>query len=52
MVDWNFLNQVLELMGFGSTWCGRINQRVSIASMSLIINGSPSNLFGMHKGLR
>ena len=52
MVDWNFLNQVLELMGFGSRWRGWINQCVFTISMSLIINGSPLNPFRMHKGLR
>ena len=52
MVDWNFLDHVLESMGFCSTMQGWIHQCISTTSMSLIINGSLSNPFKMHKGLR
>ena len=51
-VSWNFLDQVLDCMGFGSKWRNWIQHFVSTASMLILINGSPSFPFKIHRGLR
>ncbi|XP_039003080.1 uncharacterized protein LOC120129709 [Hibiscus syriacus] len=39
-------------MGFGSRWCSWISECLSTASISILVNGSPSKEFPMDKGLR
>jgi len=51
-VDWAALDSVMEVMGFGLKWRHWISQCLSTASISLIINGSPSKPFKMERGIR
>ncbi|GKC63410.1 RNA-directed DNA polymerase, eukaryota [Tanacetum coccineum] len=51
-VNWNFLLDVMRQMGFGSKWRTWIASCLSSASISCMINGSPSNEFKMERGLR
>ena len=51
-VNWNFLEQVMEKLGFGRTWIKWIMNIVTTASMSILLNGSPLKPFKMEKGLR
>ena len=51
-VNWNFLKQVMEKLGFGRRWIRWIMDCVSTASMSILLNGSPLKPFKMEKGLR
>ena len=51
-VRWDFLDKVLEMMGFGEKWRRWIGVCVSTASMSILINGSPSLPFKLKRGLR
>ncbi|KAL4278435.1 hypothetical protein GQ457_03G038090 [Hibiscus cannabinus] len=51
-VDWGFLMFVMEKMGFGPTWLKWIYCCLSTASISVLINGSPSNAFSIGRGLR
>ena len=51
-IDWSALQMVLHEMGFGDKWRSWISQCVSTASISIIINGSPSKPFKMGRGLR
>ncbi|XP_016195831.1 uncharacterized protein LOC107636871 [Arachis ipaensis] len=51
-VKWKFVDIVLQKMGFGQRWRGWIKECVCTASMSLLINGSPSKSFKMEWDLR
>ena len=51
-LNWKFLLLVLREMGFGNKWIGWIQWRISMASFSVIINGSPVGFFKSSRGLR
>ena len=51
-IDWDSLDMVMVTMGFGTKWRRWISQCLSTASVSLIINGSPSKPFKMERGIR
>ena len=51
-VRWSFLDHVLDCMGFGSKWRSWVGHCVTSASMSILVNGSPSAPFKMNRGLR
>lgn len=44
-ISWKFLVHMLETMGFGSKWRGWINQCLFNASISVLVNGSPTTQF-------
>ncbi|GJV79118.1 RNA-directed DNA polymerase, eukaryota [Tanacetum coccineum] len=48
----NFLIDVLEAFGFGSTWCNWIRGIFCYAKASILVNGSPSDEFHLHCGLK
>ena len=51
-VQWNFLLAIMARMGFGEKWCGWIRQCISDPKVSILVNGSPTEEFYMHRGLR
>ncbi|GKC89097.1 putative RNA-directed DNA polymerase [Tanacetum coccineum] len=51
-VNWNFLLDIMRQMGFGHKWRNWIASFLSSTSISVLINGSPSNEFFMERGLR
>ncbi|GJR24032.1 putative RNA-directed DNA polymerase [Tanacetum coccineum] len=51
-VNWGFLLDVMRQMGFGVKWRKWILSCLSSASISVLINGSPSSEFKMERGLR
>lgn len=51
-VNWSFLRLVMVKLGFGNMWINWIMNCVSLASMSILLNGSPLKPFKMEKGLR
>ena len=52
LVNWSFLELVMEKLGFGRKWIRWIMNCVSSASMCILLNGSPLKPFKMEKGLR
>ncbi|GJY28925.1 RNA-directed DNA polymerase, eukaryota [Tanacetum coccineum] len=50
--DADYLIDVLEAFGFGSTWCNWIRGTFSSAKASILVNGSPSKEFSIHRGLK
>ena len=51
-VDWLFLEAIMAKMGFGERWRKWIMACISTASLSVLINGTPSRQFKSNKGLR
>ena len=51
-VSWKYLDWVLEQMNFPLKWREWIRSCTMSASASLLINGSPSDPFKLHRGLR
>ncbi|KAE8685834.1 bromodomain and WD repeat-containing protein 3-like isoform X4 [Hibiscus syriacus] len=51
-VEWPILIRIMSEMGFGKRWLSWISQCISTASISVLVNGSPSEEFHMAKGLR
>ncbi|GJS39763.1 putative RNA-directed DNA polymerase, eukaryota [Tanacetum coccineum] len=51
-VNWKFLLNVMRQMGFGLKWRKWIYSCLASASISIIINSSPTKEFKMERGLR
>jgi hypothetical protein len=50
-VGWGFLEEVMRRMGFDNKWIYLVIQCVTIVSYSIIVNGSPSEIFYPSRGL-
>nr|GEX86491.1 cysteine-rich receptor-like protein kinase [Tanacetum cinerariifolium] len=48
-INWNFLQDVMRKMGFMVRWRKWIGAYLSLASISVLVNGSPSNEFKMKR---
>ncbi|GJR03349.1 RNA-directed DNA polymerase, eukaryota [Tanacetum coccineum] len=51
-VRWEYLIDVLKAFGFGSKWCQWIQGTFCFAKASILVNGSPTNEFQFHRGLK
>lgn len=51
-VQWGALLEIMEAMGFSDKWHGWIQQCVSTARMTVLVNGTLTKEFEMKKGLR
>ena len=51
-VDWKFLHYMLGRMGFGEKWRKWIQECISLAWFSILLNGSPNGYFQADRGLR
>ncbi|GKV46286.1 hypothetical protein SLEP1_g53278 [Rubroshorea leprosula] len=51
-VDWDFLDWMMDRMGFGVKWRKWIRECLSTAKISILLNGSPTSEFSVSKGLR
>lgn len=49
-VNWNFLDYILDRMGFGSKWINWISFCLHSSLFSLLINGSPAGFLGGSEG--
>ena len=51
-VKWSFVDRILEVMRFGNKWKRMIRYCITLASLSIFINVSPTASSKMEKGLR
>ncbi|GLU22472.1 hypothetical protein SLE2022_385450 [Rubroshorea leprosula] len=51
-VDWGYLDKMLSYLGFGEKWRSWIKECLRSASISILVNGSPTEEFNMQRGLR
>ncbi|XP_071687414.1 uncharacterized protein [Rutidosis leptorrhynchoides] len=51
-LKWKFLFDIMRLMGFGSRWIKWIFSCLRYASISVLVNGSPTKEFKLEKGVR
>ncbi|XP_058784431.1 uncharacterized protein LOC131659235 [Vicia villosa] len=51
-VKWKFLRYKLKRMGFGDKWMKWMELLIFNSKISLLVNGSPTKEFFVHKGLR
>ena len=51
-LNWDFLLQVMEKMGFGKKWLIWIRWCISMAYFSVLVNGTSSGYFQSSRGLR
>ncbi|KAJ9544401.1 hypothetical protein OSB04_024108 [Centaurea solstitialis] len=51
-IRWNFLWEILDQMNFGRRWISWIKGIICTAKVSVLVNGSPTNQFGLEKGVR
>lgn len=42
ILNWDFIDHVLDLMGFGKTWRRWTMECITTASVSILVNGSPT----------
>lgn len=50
--EWNFLMEIMKKLGFSETWCNMVFQCISTTSLSVLLNGSPTEFFKPTRGLR
>ncbi|XP_071713248.1 uncharacterized protein [Rutidosis leptorrhynchoides] len=51
-IDWDFLMEVMKSMGFRNKWRDWILTCMKLASISVLVNGSPTNEFSLGRGFR
>ncbi|PNX58895.1 BTB/POZ domain-containing protein, partial [Trifolium pratense] len=51
-INWNYLERMMVKMGFTEKWMSWMRACIFNSSMSVLVNGSPSQDFTVGKGLR
>lgn len=51
IVSYDCLRSIMRLMGFGAIWLGWVKACEFFSSLSILVNGSPTNHFQAHRGL-
>ncbi|GJY48504.1 RNA-directed DNA polymerase, eukaryota, reverse transcriptase zinc-binding domain protein [Tanacetum coccineum] len=51
-LNWNYLDHILDSLGFGLKWRSWIKTYISSSRASILVNGSPTSEFSINLGLR
>ena len=51
-VSWSFLLEILQHLGFGTTWCNLVSRLLTTASTRILVNGEPGEVIRHQRGLR
>ena len=51
-IEWNYLQKLMEKMGFCSRWIGLIMECVRTISYSILVNSDPKGLIKLTRGIR
>nr|GEW44049.1 cysteine-rich receptor-like protein kinase [Tanacetum cinerariifolium] len=51
-VNWEFLEDIMQQMGFGRKWCVWIRACLGSATSSVLVNRSPTKEFALERGIR
>jgi len=51
-VSWEYLDEIMEYMGFGIKWREMIHECLSGSKLAVLINGSPSKELSVGRGIR
>nr|GFA49941.1 putative RNA-directed DNA polymerase, eukaryota, reverse transcriptase zinc-binding domain protein [Tanacetum cinerariifolium] len=52
VLEWGFLFEIIEKIGFCSKWCKWVDSCLKSASISILVNCSPTKEFLMERGVR
>ncbi|GJX47850.1 transposon TX1 [Tanacetum coccineum] len=52
IINWRFLLDIMKRMGFEEKWCKWVDSCLRSSSMSILVNGSPSEEFVFERGVR
>ncbi|GKG02295.1 cysteine-rich receptor-like protein kinase, partial [Tanacetum coccineum] len=51
-INWRFLLGIMRIMGFCNKWIKWVDTCIRSSSMSILVNGYPSEEFGLERGVR
>ncbi|GJS75871.1 putative RNA-directed DNA polymerase [Tanacetum coccineum] len=51
-INWRFIIDIMKRMGFGSKWIKWVENCLKSATMSILVNGSPTEEFRLERGVR
>ncbi|GJX17035.1 putative RNA-directed DNA polymerase, eukaryota, reverse transcriptase zinc-binding domain protein [Tanacetum coccineum] len=51
-ISWNYLDHILDSLGFGLKWRSWIKTCLSSSRVSILVNGSPTSEFSINRSLR
>jgi len=51
-IEWDFLEYMIKILGFQCRWINWIKMCLKSASVSVLVNGSPTREFRPSRGLR
>ncbi|GJR73860.1 reverse transcriptase domain, reverse transcriptase zinc-binding domain protein [Tanacetum coccineum] len=51
-LNWRFLSDIMKKMRFGDKWCKWVDSCLTSSTMSILVNGSPTDEFCLERGVR
>lgn len=51
-ISWDYVLEIMQIMGFGKLWCAWIMELIQSAKASVLVKGYPTNEFQIQRCLR